>query len=83
MKLLVLFLGLDGDKELVSLLLGEAEGGPGVHVLVWLSSLKSSLKMWSESSDTDGDEWEAETETETVVVASLLNPGEFRKEEIS
>ena len=43
LELLVLFLGLDGDKELVSLLLGEAEGGPGVHVLVWLSLLKSSL----------------------------------------
>ena len=47
LELLVLFLGLDGDKEL---LLGNTEAGPGLHeefvelVLVWLSSEKRSFR---------------------------------------
>ena len=46
-KLLVLFLGLDGDKELQ---LGNTEAGPGLHeelvelVLIWLSSEKRSFR---------------------------------------
>ena len=68
LELLVLFLGLDGVKEL---LFGNTEAGPGLQeelvelVLVWLSMFKRSLRKCSERSVREEG-------------ASVLNPVKFR-----